>query len=322
LLTTAPEPLSAAAVCRDLEKRGLAVWSLISIKRSLAKQKRWNVLGNRRRAPRGYSLPENLPSSATSAAPERRHRSRSRAPGEGGAFPLRGGLSSRTPFSVGSRRLFDGEDRIPSVSHCRVYLVCIQNIHRPLILVGCNMTMQECTSGGPEVGRKFLVPEQPAFWKDCDRKRIRQGYLAVGKNGTELRVRQEGKQYFLTIKSGKGQARVEEELRIGRTRFDSSWPLTRGRRVRKVRYFAPHHDRTLEVDVYRRKLKGLVIAEAEFADTESARAFEPPGWVGREVTDDERFCNQSLARNGMPGEPPDTAPPKDHHRRHPSRSGH
>jgi hypothetical protein len=61
LLTTAPEPLSAARVRRELEKRGLAVWSLISVKRSLAKLKRWGLLGNRRRAPRGYYLPENLP---------------------------------------------------------------------------------------------------------------------------------------------------------------------------------------------------------------------------------------------------------------------
>src|SRR5205814_1842600 len=107
------------------------------------------------------------------------------------------------------------------------------------------------------------------------------------KNGTEVRIRQEGKQYCLTIKSGQGKVRVEEELSIDRKRFDSLWPLTRGRRVRKVRYFASHHDTTIEVDVYRGKLKGLMTAEVEFADTKSARAFEPPDWLGREVTDDE-----------------------------------
>ena len=170
------------------------------------------------------------------------------------------------------------------------------------------MKTQEITSSGREVERKFLVPAKPAFLKDCGRKRIRQGYLAVGKNGTEVRVRQEGKQCFLTIKSGQGEARVEEELRIGRKRFDSLWPLTRGRRVRKVRYFVSHHDRTLEVDVYRRKLKGLMTAEVEFADAEEARTFEPPEWVGRDVTDDERFRNQSLALNGQPEGPDDAEP--------------
>ena len=164
------------------------------------------------------------------------------------------------------------------------------------------------TSRGLEVERKFLVPKKPAFLKDCRRERIRQGYLAVGRNGTELRVRQEGKRYLLTLKSGKGETRLEEELGIGRKRFDSLWPLTRGRRVRKVRYFASHHDRTIHVDVYRRKLKGLVVAEVEFADAGQARAFEPPDWLGREVTDDERFRNQSLAANGLPEETAGTAP--------------
>jgi len=183
------------------------------------------------------------------------------------------------------------------------------------------MKTQEHISQGLEIERKFVVPDKPAFLKDCDCKRIRQGYLAVGKNGTEVRIRQEGKRYFLTIKSGRGKARVEEEVRINRKQFDSLWPLTRGRRVRKVRYFASHHDRTLEVDVYRRKLKGLVTAEVEFADTKSARAFEPPEWVGREVTNDEDFRNQSLALNGMPEESADTAPAKGHNGRHSARNG-
>jgi adenylate cyclase len=183
------------------------------------------------------------------------------------------------------------------------------------------MKTQPHATQGIEVERKFLVPDKPAFLKRCDRRRIRQGYLAVGENGTEVRVRQEGKRYFLTVKSGQGETRVEEELRIGRKRFEALWPLTRGRRVRKARYYASHHDGTIEVDVYRRKLKGLVIAEVEFADAALARAFEPPDWVGREVTDDEHFRNRSLALNGIPEVPADTAPAQDCNGRPSSPSG-
>jgi len=182
------------------------------------------------------------------------------------------------------------------------------------------MKTQEQPARGLEVERRFLVPERPAFLKDCGRKWIRQGYLAVGENGTEVRVRQEGKDYFLTVKGGTGEARVEEELRISRKLFASLWPLTRGRRVRKVRYSASHHDGTIEVDVYRRKLKGLVTAEVEFAGAESARAFEPPGWLGREVTDDERFRNRNLALSGLPDEP-EAGSAKDDNGRDPGRSG-
>ena len=49
LLTGAQEPLSAARVCRQLDKRGLAVWSLITVKRSLARLKRRGLVGNQRR---------------------------------------------------------------------------------------------------------------------------------------------------------------------------------------------------------------------------------------------------------------------------------
>jgi hypothetical protein len=61
LLTWAQEPLSAARVCRDLERRDLGIYAEITVKRSLAKLKRWGQLGTRRRAPRGYYLPDNLP---------------------------------------------------------------------------------------------------------------------------------------------------------------------------------------------------------------------------------------------------------------------
>jgi hypothetical protein len=61
LLAQAPEPLSAARVCRDLEKRGLGIYAEITVKRSLARLKRWGLVANRRRAPRGYYLPDHLP---------------------------------------------------------------------------------------------------------------------------------------------------------------------------------------------------------------------------------------------------------------------
>jgi hypothetical protein len=58
LLAQAQERLSAARVRRVLEKRGIGIHAEITVKRSLARLKRRGLVGNRRRAPRGYYLPE------------------------------------------------------------------------------------------------------------------------------------------------------------------------------------------------------------------------------------------------------------------------
>ena len=91
-----------------------------------------------------------------------------------------------------------------------------------------------------------------------------------------MRVRKEGKRHLLTIKEGHGQARSEHEVEIAPAQFASLWPLTRGQRIRKVRHEVPQGGLTIQVDVYRRKLKGLLTAEVEFPDEDAARRFQAP----------------------------------------------
>jgi CYTH domain-containing protein len=57
-----------------------------------------------------------------------------------------------------------------------------------------------------------------------------------------------------------------------------------------------------EVDEYRGDLSGMVVAEVEFPDDGAAGAFEPPGWFGREVTDNPAYKNRRLATDGRPEE--------------------
>jgi adenylate cyclase len=46
----------------------------------------------------------------------------------------------------------------------------------------------------------------------------------------------------------------------------------------------------------------MITAEMEF-DTEAASdAFEPPDWLGIELTGDERYANETLAIRGLPEE--------------------
>ena len=67
-----------------------------------------------------------------------------------------------------------------------------------------------------------------------------------------------------------------------------------------MRYKIPEGIWTIELDVYRGCLKGLVVAEVEFETIDESSRFVPPPWFGREVTDDDRYKNATLAHKGTP----------------------
>lgn len=151
-----------------------------------------------------------------------------------------------------------------------------------------------------EIERKFLIPEKPDELVLHSSAEIRQGYLMAGAT-QEIRLRDRGGRYFLTVKQGTGLARSEVEIELDERQFERLWPLTEGTRVEKTRHLVDHEDVTIELDIFQGVLSGLCLAEVEFSSEEEARAFSPPDWFGAEVTDYERFKNKSLALHGRPG---------------------
>jgi adenylate cyclase len=149
-----------------------------------------------------------------------------------------------------------------------------------------------------EVERKFLVPEPPDLG-DTESDEIEQGYLAIGSDG-EVRLRRKGEKLILTAKRGSGLSRDEAEVELDRESFERLWPLTEGRRLHKRRHLIPQGDLAIELDVYEGDLEGLLVAEIEFDSEDQARRFEPPGWIGEEVTGDKRYLNETLATQGRP----------------------
>jgi adenylate cyclase len=149
-----------------------------------------------------------------------------------------------------------------------------------------------------EIERKFRLARLPDL-SGSGGEPIEQGYLAVGAEG-EVRLRRKGSRTLLTVKRGSGLSRGEAEVEVSAEQFEALWPLTEGRRLRKRRHLLPHDGLEIEIDVYEGELEGLTVAEVEFASEEEARAFQPPAWLGDEVTGDERFLNENLAVNGVP----------------------
>jgi adenylate cyclase len=156
---------------------------------------------------------------------------------------------------------------------------------------------------GTEIERKFRLPEAPGWLSDCDFNRIEQGYLAIEEGaGAEVRVRRSEGDAWLTVKRGSGKTRDEYEIDLSDDQFETLWPLTEGRRVTKVRYVVPDGTYEVQVDVFEGDLRELVTAEVEFESEAASEDFEPPDWLGEEVTGDPRYANETLAVEGPPEE--------------------
>jgi adenylate cyclase len=146
-----------------------------------------------------------------------------------------------------------------------------------------------------EIERKFLVRELPGDLTSYPSNEISQGYLVSLDDGLQVRLRKSGERYLLTFKRPTGNVREEREVELTSEQFDSLWPATEGKRLVKTRYEIPFGDRVVEIDVYHERHEGLVVAEVEFDDEEAATNFQPPDWLGADVTGDPRYSNQLLA---------------------------
>lgn len=80
-----------------------------------------------------------------------------------------------------------------------------------------------------EVERKFLIdPESLPFDpEDFEHTAIRRGYLAIGDDGSETRIRDFGNDqlFELTVKSNGTVAREEKNIKISSEVFESLWSL-------------------------------------------------------------------------------------------------
>ena len=149
-----------------------------------------------------------------------------------------------------------------------------------------------------EIERKYLLSALPPREILGPGVAIRQGYIDAG--DPEIRVRQKGSELFLTVKAGAGVRRQECEVQIPAATFEKLWPLTEGARVAKTRYTVSRGDVRWEIDEFGDALAGLCLAEVELAS--EAEAVTPPAFLSivRDVTEDPRYKNKSLATRGSP----------------------
>jgi adenylate cyclase len=145
--------------------------------------------------------------------------------------------------------------------------------------------------------RRFLVESLPEPLTEPSR--IEQAYVSTGP--ASVRVRRIDDKHILTVKTGSGRNRHEIERDLTQEEFEAIWAAATELRISKRRHRVDLGDGlTAELDLYDGSLEGHQLVEVEFDDDDAADDFEPPDWFGREVTDDNRYTNSSLARYGWP----------------------
>lgn len=156
-----------------------------------------------------------------------------------------------------------------------------------------------------EIERRFLVNTGPPPHPRLDSLRIWQGYLLITAEGS-LRIRSiNDARFTLSVKrvpSGSTLVRKEFEVELTQEQFNSLSEGVAFRPVVKVRNRYRLGAYLFEVDEFEDTLRGLRIVEVEFRSVEDALDFEVPDWFGREVTEDRRYLNTSLARYGLPSD--------------------
>ncbi len=116
-----------------------------------------------------------------------------------------------------------------------------------------------------------------------------------------LRIRKKGSKYILGVKQ-----RVDRSSRMERMEAENH-SLTESQynyfkekagdfSLVKTRYLIPYSEWTIELDIYGGKLTGHKTAEVEFKSKSEGLSFKPPEWFGRDVTEDERYSNKTLAK--------------------------
>lgn len=160
-----------------------------------------------------------------------------------------------------------------------------------------------------EIERKFLIDSSqiPSDLTSFPSKEIKQGYIL---HSPALRIRKENEEYILTYKDKGGLSREEINITLPEAAGEKLFTKCDGHIIDKTRYLIPAdakdtssgRDLLIELDIFHGEFDPLCYAEVEFDSEESANAYEPPVWFGRDLTGIRGFSNSDLSKYGMPSD--------------------
>ncbi len=147
-----------------------------------------------------------------------------------------------------------------------------------------------------EIERKFLLSSSTWRQQVVRTIPIQQAYLA-NTDKASLRIRIAGDKGYLSSKSMTRDIRRHEfeyEIPLPDAEFMIQH-MSQGNRIIKDRHLVPFGHHTWEIDEFYGDNQGLLVAEVELAH--ETEAFARPAWLGKEVSNQERYFNMALIEN-------------------------
>ena len=145
-----------------------------------------------------------------------------------------------------------------------------------------------------EIERRFLVNTDLFSFKDS-KKSIKQAYLFFDDNQV-FRIRKIDDKYLIAYKYKKTNInRLEFEYSVSKEDGDALLNLSKYHIIEKDRYYHKINNQMWEIDVFKGKNNGLVIAEAEL--NSENQSLDIPDWILSEVSNDDKYLNFNLAKS-------------------------
>lgn len=150
-----------------------------------------------------------------------------------------------------------------------------------------------------EIEKTYLAKELPKGLEDFPSKEIIDIYVPAIAEHPILRIRKNGDKYEITKKtsiieedlSQQGRA-IEETIHLTEDEF-KNLSQSKGKKVRKFRYYYDWKGRTAEIDIFQDDLVGLVMVDFEFKNEKEMADFKMPSFCLADVT------QETFAAGGM-----------------------
>jgi CYTH domain-containing protein len=154
-----------------------------------------------------------------------------------------------------------------------------------------------------ELERTFLLKYLPENLGKCSFKEVLDIYVPKAARHPRIRIRKMGQTFEITKKEQISKAdasrQTEQTLPLTKEEFRALSKLE-GKRIYKRRYIYNYKGRTAEIDIFKKELEGLAIAEFEFNDYSDMNSFKMPEFCLADVTQEEFIAGGVLCGKSYP----------------------